>query len=974
MGLFKSRKNDEAFKIQLEREAIDKMNHPDDDFMLPLELQGEDSVWNISGKTKAPHTITADELNGVHKPHTESSVKGEAAEEIPMSRERENKENPSDFLYKKMLDSRNKSLESAVVNPKNNSNNYESSSTDTKDTKKPESVPSPAEPLDIDAVLKELKERANINSEDNSNSKPEKVLENTVDSAKTPEPEIIEFSSKKTEEPAKTAETKVSPAPKKPVISAEERRTTLLARCNAYLEDEEFGTAKLDTEKYKLESVESILEGFENRASQRVSKKFNTTTVKIPGSAVPPVKTSEPSGSETQVFSALNTDVDTSKVKNTDNSATKHIPVVGNGEIKHYFTAPEAAPAKPIENISSTRVMPEISSSSTSEDTPARKSDAFSAANGAVAGRHIDSQNEVPTLEHEETPEAAIDDYLTVADRDRVYDSLAHSRKKLSIRALLTFILFIPAVLVLTPLGKSLTASGMMTYYILDIVLSLLAIACNFNVIKSLGSLFGKNSDPDLPAALSIIGSTLFSIANFALDGEIMGFTAVSLLTLIFHNLAKRSFYTRAIKNFAIIANTDEKRAVSIVKNKNATKAMVGDAIEGGSLVCCGVKTTNLRNFLKYTYCNDPVAAKIKSIALVGLILGVGLGLAAMFLNSGDILSAFMGLAAALCISAAPSALLLTNLPFKSADGRLKLYDAMITGYRAADEFDLCNGVALSCSDLFPEGTIRLVDMKLLSPNPFDQSMLDAAAVAEAIGSPIAGIFRQVNAASSYKAEKPQVDSVIYEEKMGISGWVNDRRVFVGNRVLMEAHGFTSLPPIELDKKIMRKGYFPVYLASDNIPCALLVVKYSPDEDIAYELRRLCNTGTTVLVQNCDPNISDKMLCDYFGVYDETISVMSKQGSDQYGVLVDHKEERSAGAAYRSSASGLLAIMTASINIKKSISVMTVLYIASVVLGLLALGVCLFTSFTSFIAPLPILIFQLVTTLITCLPSIINKP
>ena len=58
--------------------------------------------------------------------------------------------------------------------------------------------------------------------------------------------------------------------------------------------------------------------------------------------------------------------------------------------------------------------------------------------------------------------------------------------------------------------------------------------------------------------------------------------------------------------------------------------------------------------------------------------------------------------------------------------------------------------------------------MKLLSPNPFDQSMLDAAAIATSINSPIAGIFKQINASKTYKVSAQAVDSVIYEEKMGI--------------------------------------------------------------------------------------------------------------------------------------------------------------------------------------------------------------
>jgi len=298
----------------------------------------------------------------------------------------------------------------------------------------------------------------------------------------------------------------------------------------------------------------------------------------------------------------------------------------------------------------------------------------------------------------------------------------------------------------------------------------------------------------------------------------------------------------------------------------------------------------------------------------------------------------------------------------------------MITGYRAADELELCNGIAISSDALFPDGTIRLVDMKLLSPNPFDQSILDAAALATAIHSPLAGIFKQMDTSKSYDFSKQQVDSVIYEEKMGISGWVNDRRVFVGNRDLLIAHGFAGLPPAELDKKIMRKGYFPIYIASDNIPCALLVVKYEPDENIIYEMQRLANTGTTIIVDNCDPNINAKMLADYFTLYSETIFVMNKQGSDFYKALTPHKEHRNAGAAYKSRIEGLLAALTASINIKKYISRMSAFYVCSIILSLLAVTACIFSSLTQLITPFNILMLQLLMTIITLLPPLLRKP
>lgn len=951
MGIFR-RKNDEAFKIQLEREAIDKMNNNYDDYTLPTELGGDDSDWTMRGKTKAPHTITADEINKkVNLSNPEPQPINTKTEKIPMSPSED--ETPSGFLYNKMVAARNQKLEEITAKP-------EPVKKSEPTVIKPEPTPPVKEeikkPLDIDAAIKELKESINLKPTEDTAPKSAPVVD-----VKTTAP---------------TEPVKITPPTPEQAKKAEERRTSLLARCNAYLEDEEFGTAKIDTEKYKLESVESILEGFENRAAQRVNKKFSTASA--PTLPSEPTLTLDLKADLTK--NKVNTLEETTKEENLNDTivipTTIEQPAQEENEVKHIFMAPDLAKeTDPDEytDISSTRVMPNIESSSVPTTDDSGATSIFKAVSQNVLGMHT----ELPNLPEEgyepQADDVAFDDYETVADKDSVNTSLKHSKKRLNLRAFITLLLLVPAVLLLTPVAASLTVNGMMPLYIAELIICFAAIGVNFNIVRGVAGLFTGDADPDLPAALSIIGTTIFAVVNLIFDGKLFGFSSVALLTLLISNLAKAGFYSRAIKNFEIISNSEFKKAVSILKNKNATKAIVGNAIEGGALICCGAETTNVHSFLKYTYCNNPVADKIKKVTLIGLIFGVAFALASIFII-GSVPFAFGIFAAVLVITAAPATLLITNLPFKMVNNRLGLYDAMLTGYRAADEFDLCNGIAVNCSDLFPEGTIRLVDMKLLSPNPFDQSMLDAAAIAEAIGSPIAGIFKQVSATSSYELKKPEVDSVIYEEKMGISGWVNDRRVFVGNRILMEAHGFSGLPPVELDKKIMRKGYFPVYLASDNIPCALLVVKYTDDEDVGYELRRLCNTGTTVLVHNCDPNISDDMLCDYFGLPEDTIAVMSKQGSDAYAQIVSHKEHRSAGAVYKSNVAGLFAILTASINVKKSISAMSVIYIIGVILGILGLGISLFTAFVGAVAPLPILAFQVAATLITCLPPLLKKP
>ena len=232
-------------------------------------------------------------------------------------------------------------------------------------------------------------------------------------------------------------------------------------------------------------------------------------------------------------------------------------------------------------------------------------------------------------------------------------------------------------------------------------------------------------------------------------------------------------------------------------------------------------------------------------------------------------------------------------------------------------------------------------------------------------------MFKQINNTTDLVPKK--ADTVMYEEKMGVSGWVDNHRVFVGNRILMEAHGFKALPPLELDKKILRKGYFPVYLACDNAVCAIFVVKYCPNEEVAYELSRLCNTGTTILVKNCDPNLSDKMLCDYFGLYEDSISIMNKQGCDYFDTAAAYQESRSAGASFGKSVCGFFAAMTAAIQIKSLFHSMSALYVVTVVLGILATAIAVFTA-PALLSPWCLLAYQLIATLLICLPAVFKRP
>lgn len=208
---------------------------------------------------------------------------------------------------------------------------------------------------------------------------------------------------------------------------------------------------------------------------------------------------------------------------------------------------------------------------------------------------------------------------------------------------------------------------------------------------------------------------------------------------------------------------------------------------------------------------------------------------------------------------------------------------------------------------------------------------------------------------------------------MGISGWVDNKLLFVGNRTLMEAHGI-EVPSVETDRKILRNGYFPVYVATENKACALLAVQYNVRPDISRELRRISALGVTMLINSSDPNMTEEMICDYMGLYEDSVKVMSAAGCHMYKNAVTYAPDVSAPAAYKGNPIGLAAIINAASKIKKSNILFTVLYVLSAVIGTVLFAYASFAGSGTLISGTAVLFYGLICTAVSLILYLTQKP
>ncbi len=755
------------------------------------------------------------------------------------------------------------------------------------------------------------------------------------DSALKPE----QLSKKSSIEPEK--QIKMMEQPDKP------ETPSLVARCLPFMiDDEGNNVSENQPPVYTLDSVDDIINSFEKKAEEKITGLY---TAKSDASETPKATTisAKPIVNEIKTFQ--------SSVEDTKIIRGKVIGKnpLGAAEATRQFTAidPERI-AKP-ENLGDTKTI----------DTPV--------INDVPSG---DKKFSPLSREQSDIYDDIIDDmngYKSPADAHRFYNQYRAVRSFALISAIVSAVFAIALFLLETPLFSTFRTNSTAAYNIINISVVCISLLVNFRVFKGFSCFAGGNMRSDISFAVSGIISIIYSIVYLCLGklGE-FGLGALSAFGLFVCALAEffRADYT--VNNFRRIATAKRKSAYSLIKGNDAN-TISASAIDGDSLIGAGQRCVNILGFVRSSESYDAGAKIINITTAVSVGVAAIVGIISSIISK-DASSAFGITALIICLGCSPAATLMSILPLKRISDYLKRYNAQIPGYINAERIERANALALDSRMLFPEGTVELVNMKVLGESSIDNILVESAALTSAIGSPLAPIFLDIAGTRGKNAALPEADSLKYEEKMGISGWIGEHHLFIGNRTLLEARGIKAAP-IEVDRKILKSGAFPVYIACNGRPEALLIVKYTASSKVRYELARACSTGITLLINNCDPNIGTAMLCDYFGIYEDLVKIMPPKSVEVYKTATTFEENVFANASFMGDACGMLAITTAAIKLKSFFPIITALTLITQLGAVAATAVLALTNALT-IGTIGICLYHLVATIVIYCAARVYKP
>lgn len=507
-------------------------------------------------------------------------------------------------------------------------------------------------------------------------------------------------------------------------------------------------------------------------------------------------------------------------------------------------------------------------------------------------------------------------------------------------------------------------------YLFTNTVLGLISIAVCYNVmLAGMKSLFKRKADNDTIAALGIFVTVIAGIINLfdpesIRDSVYHVYISAAIVGLIFNTLGKLMIVKRTERNFRYVAGDFERYAVTSVDDEETAENFTRGSVAEPKIAAMR-KTEFVDNFMKNSYTADISDEYSKKVSPYILIAGIVIALLSLIFDKGAAnmkerlfiaLAAFSG-TVTMCSSFA--VMLIVNVPLARATKKYLQYSAVMLGYSSVDEFADTNSLLVDAEQLFPNGSIELANLKLLSAISIEDCILMAASLSCQSGSVLRSTFYKMLRGKTELLYP--VESYIYEDGLGLSGWIENKRVLLGTRELMENHSIDGLPS-EAKEKEYTKGNVAVYLSISGITAAMFVIEVSPNLSVTRWLQELELEGITTVIRTVDGFLSQRFLSDLFDIESDSVKLLSFRYHKDYESETEYVPRQASSMLCSGHFPSFAMLVIGAKRLKFTAKLgASVMYGATILAGLIALIMMLAGSFVQ-LTPTLVLIYNLVVT------------
>ena len=562
-----------------------------------------------------------------------------------------------------------------------------------------------------------------------------------------------------------------------------------------------------------------------------------------------------------------------------------------------------------------------------------------------------DEFDENPDEEDVVRPE--LEDYNSVDEADEIRGDINENLRKVFVRTVAltvtTSVALIAALLAyfMPALFTTIIHHGWLVYALINLAVLLVSVYFDrFPIYNGLMSLLHFKGDSDTAAAVAVVAATIQSIfALFLPDVFVNGtyhiYVPLVILALLLNSVGKLLIVKRTADNFRFLCKKEARYAGKIYTNIDNAEKLVRDLPSRKPIIAYMKRSDFMSNFLRLSYAVDPVEDLARIIApftaCLCLLCGVAYGAV-----TKDVVGGVSSFALTSVITIPMCALLAINIPMKNLSGSTLSKGAMLASFESVKQFSDTNTVMLDYTDLYPKGSIILSGIKAFSETKIQDAILAGAAVTFAVNGPMTYIFETM--IQDRQNMLPKVESVTYDDNMGLSGWIGGQRILIGNRELLKKHNIT--PPNErLERKYRKMGNEISYISVGGELVAMFIMTYKVDRNIAEALRELEDNGVSFVVRTIDPNITSKHIAEKFSLYNRCVTVLrTGLGTIAYDEISGKEKTTRAYLVTNGKIEAFANAVSGCIKMKSTVTISKIIQMMSIVTGFVLVNILSFFS------------------------------
>ncbi len=547
---------------------------------------------------------------------------------------------------------------------------------------------------------------------------------------------------------------------------------------------------------------------------------------------------------------------------------------------------------------------------------------------------------------------AVIDDFETFSDAPSISHDIAQLKGSLILRLFVLIICFAAslyiafandtqALPIMDLLNKKAETN---TFLFVNAVIGLLAAFSSYTVIScGLSKLVSLKADCDSLCAVSVVSSIASAMIMFANGNLVRGsyvhiYVPVAVASLMFNTLGKLFIVSRTQRSFRFISGSGDKYAVFPVSDDETAQNFTRGALNDFPKLAAMRRTELISDFLKTSYSSDSMDKFCRVFAPIALAAAAATGLIAGFMGKTEHgssslfigISVFVGVVA---ICTGFSAMLVVNLPMLRASEKNAELQGVVIGYDSVEEFAETNSVLIDAEQLFPAGSVRLSAIKVFSDTRIDEAIVEAASLTTQAGSILKNMFYDIIAGKTELLNP--VESYIFEDSMGLCGWINNKRVLLGNRELMMNHSIEGIPPLTKEKEYTENGRYAVYLSISGELSAMFLVEITPAMEVRNAFHDLQRNGVYSMIRTVDSLVSISRLSELFEISPEYLKLIPFRVHEQFAEVTEYQLRQGATLACSGRFSSFTSLILSCRRMKTTIGFGIGLQAVSMLLGIL---------------------------------------